>query len=73
MEEEAIKAINNLIPNFRPDNINENLVLSMNQILGELSQTEKNQMRLFATLASLCILITVFGIYSVSQRETRKT
>lgn len=28
-------------------------------------------MRLFATLASLCILITVFGIYSVSQRETR--
>lgn len=72
MEEEAIKAINNLIPNFRPDNINENLVLSMNQILGELSQTEKNQMRLFATLASLCILITVFGIYSVSQRETRR-
>ena len=72
MEEEAIKAINNLIPNFHPDDINENLVSSMNQILSELSSTEKNQLKLFTTLAILCILITVFGIYSVSQRETRR-
>ena len=44
----------------------------MNQILSELSSAEKNQLKLFTTLATLCILITVFGIYSVSQRETRR-
>jgi len=72
MEEAAIKAITDLIPKFRPDDENETLVVSMNQLLSDLSKNEKNQLRLFATLASLCILITVFGIYSVSQRETRR-
>ena len=72
MEEEAIEAITDLIPKFRPDGENETLVVSMSQLLSDLSKNEQNQLRLFATLASLCILITVFGIYSVSQRETRR-
>jgi putative ABC transport system permease protein len=72
MEEEAMKAINSIIPDFRPENINENLVLSMNQIVSNLSKNEKNQLKLFTTLAIVCIIITVFGIYSVSQLETRR-
>ena len=44
----------------------------MNQILSDLSKNEKNQLRLFSMLASLCIIITIFGIFSVSQRETRR-
>lgn len=71
-EDEAIIAINNLVPKFRPDNENETLAVSMNQILNDLSRTERNQLNLFSALATLCILITVFGIYSVSQRETRR-
>ena len=72
LEEAALEAITNLIPKFRPDNENESLVVSMRQLLSDLSKNEQNQLRLFTTLASLCILITVFGIYSVSQRETRR-
>jgi hypothetical protein len=72
MEAAAMEAITTLIPKFRPDNENESLVVSMIQLLSDLSKNEQHQLRLFATLASLCILITVFGIYSVSQRETRR-
>lgn len=70
MEEEAVKAINELIPRFRPDNEGETLVHTMSQLLSDLTKSEKDQLRLFATLASLCILIAIFGIYSVSRRET---
>lgn len=70
MEEEVVKAINELIPRFRPDNKDETLVHTMSQLLRDLIKSEKDQLRLFATLASLCILIAIFGIYSVSRRET---
>ncbi len=70
MEEEAVKAINELIPRFRPDNEEEILAYTMSQLLSDLTKSEKDQLRLFATLASLCILIAIFGIYSVSRRET---
>ncbi len=72
MEEEAVKAINELIPRFRPDNKDEILVHTMSRLLSDLTKSEKDQLRLFATLASLCILIAIFGIYSVSQRETQR-
>ncbi len=72
MEEEAVKAINELIPRFRPDNEEEILAYTMSQLLSDLTKSEKDQLRLFATLASLCILIAIFGIYSVSRRETSR-
>ena len=72
MEEEAVKAINELIPRFRPDNKDEILVHTMSRLLSDLTKSEKDQLRLFATLASLCILIAIFGIYSVSRRETQR-
>ena len=72
MEEKAVEAINTLIPKFRPDDENETLVQTMDQLLDDLSKNEKDLLRLFTILASLCILIAIFGIYSVSQRETQR-
>lgn len=72
MEEEAAKAINELIPKFEPDDEGEQLVMSMNELLIDLSKNERSLLRLFTTLSILCILIAIFGIYSVSQRETQR-
>ncbi len=72
MEEEATKAINELIPKFEPDDEGEQLVTSMNKLLIDLSKNERSLLRLFTTLSILCILIAIFGIYSVSQRETQR-
>lgn len=71
-EEDAIKAINALIPKFGPDDETKNLVQTMGQLLSGLGENEKRLLNLFTTLASLCILISIFGIYSVSQRETQR-
>ena len=72
MEEAAIKAINELIPKFEPDNEGEQIVVSMNELLHDLSKKERSLLRLFTTLSILCISIAIFGIYSVSQRETQR-
>jgi putative ABC transport system permease protein len=72
MENEAINEINKLIPEYIPDNKNELLVRSVNSILNDLSKTEKGTFKLFITVAILCVLIAIFGIYSVSQRDTQK-
>ena len=72
MEEAAIKAINELIPKFEPDNEGEQIVVSMNELLHDLSKNERSLLRLFTTLSILCISIAIFGIYSVSQRETQR-
>ena len=72
MEEEATKAINELILKFEPDDEGEQLVTSMNELLIDLSNNERSLLRLFTTLSILCIFIATFGIYSVSQRETQR-
>lgn len=72
MEQEAIKAINEIIPNYEPDSEDRQLVKTMNSIFLELSVKEQNLLKLFLTVSLLCILIAVFGIYSVSQRETQR-
>lgn len=71
-EREAEKAINQLIPRFFPDKEGSKLVTSMKEILEDLSKTERDLLHLFTTVALLCILISVFGIYSVSQDETQR-
>ncbi len=71
-ENEAIKAINELVLKHQPDDENEELVRTVDSILSDLSKTEQDVMNLFFTVAALCVLIAVFGIYSVSQRETQR-
>lgn len=48
------------------------LLITMNELLNDLSKSEQELLRLFTIVAVLCILIAVFGIYSVSQRETQR-
>lgn len=69
-EQEAEKAINQLIPRFFPDKEGTKLLTPMNVVLDDLSKTEQYLFRLFSTTALLCILISIFGVYSMSQRET---
>ncbi|WP_332456006.1 ABC transporter permease [Petrimonas sp.] len=71
-ENDAIKAINELVLKHQPDDENEELVKTVDSILADLSKTEQDVMNLFFTVAALCVLIAVFGIYSVSQRETQR-
>ncbi|MDD2245713.1 MAG: ABC transporter permease [Proteiniphilum sp.] len=47
-------------------------LITMTDLLNKLSKTEQDLLKLFLTVAVLCILIAVFGIYSVSQRETQR-
>ncbi|MGI6046434.1 MAG: ABC transporter permease [Petrimonas sp.] len=72
MEKEGIAAINKLIPKYKPDKENELIVRTMNSILNDLSKAEEDLLKLFFTVSLLCILIAVFGIYSVSRRETQR-
>ena len=72
MEKEGIAAINKLIPEYKPYKENELLVRTMNSILSGLSKAEEDLLKLFFTVSLLCILIAVFGIYSVSQREMQR-
>jgi ABC-type antimicrobial peptide transport system permease subunit len=71
-ESDAIKSINELVINHKPDDEGEEIVKTMDSVLRDLSKTEQDVMKLFFTVAILCILIAVFGIYSVSQRETQR-
>ena len=72
MEKEGIAAINKLIPEYKPNKENELLVRTMNSVLSDLSKAEEDLLKLFFTVSLLCILIAVFGIYSVSQREMQR-
>lgn len=72
MEEEGIAAIQKLIPEYRPDDENEILVNTVNSVVDKLSKTEQDLFHLFTIVAMLCVLIAIFGIYSVSQRETQR-
>lgn len=71
-ENDAVKAINELALKHQPDDKNKELAVTMESILSDLSKTEQDVMKLFFTVAVLCVLIAVFGIYSVSQRETQR-
>lgn len=72
MGDQAIKAINELIPKFDPYEEGEEIVRTMNSIVTDLSKKERELLKLFFTVSFLCILIAIFGIYSVSQQETQR-
>lgn len=72
MEEEGLAAIHKLIPEYRPDDENEILVNTVNSVLDKLSKNERDLSHLFTIVAALCVLIAIFGIYSVSQREMQR-
>ena len=72
METQAIKAINDIIPQYHPDEEGQEMVKTMSSIVKDLSRKERELLKLFFTVSFLCILIAIFGIYSVSQQETQR-
>lgn len=72
MEKQAIQAINDIIPQYNPDEEGEEIVRTLDSIVKDLSKKERELLKLFLTVSLLCILISVFGIYSVSQQETQR-
>ncbi len=71
-EKEALKNIHELAQKYTPDEEGAQIAKSMNTVLNELNKTEQDVTNLFFTVALICVLIAVFGIYSVSQRETQR-
>lgn len=71
-ETEAVKSINKLAQQYKPDEEGAQIAKSMDSVLNELSKKEQDVTNLFFTVALLCIIIAIFGIYSVSQRETQR-
>jgi ABC-type antimicrobial peptide transport system permease subunit len=47
-------------------------LITMTELLNKLGKTEQDLLKLFLIVALLCIMVAVFGIYSVSQRETQR-
>lgn len=71
-EEEALRAIRDLIPNFEPADVDEEMVRPMRAILDDVSKTEHDVSKLFFIVSIFSILIALFGVYSVSQREMQR-
>lgn len=55
-----------------PDRESDNMIRTMNSLLSDLSKKEQELLKLFTVVALICILIAIFGIYSVSQQETQR-
>lgn len=55
-----------------PASVLNRTLITMNELLDDLSKSEQELLKLFIVVALLCILIAIFGIYSVSQRETQR-
>lgn len=72
MADEAIRTINDIIPQYNPDEEGQEIVRTMSSIVKDLSKKERELLKLFFTVSFICILIAIFGIYSVSQQETQR-
>lgn len=71
-EKEALKAVREVITRISPEGSEPSLVMTVNDRLNELNRTENASLRLFTLLAALCILISVFGIYSISSLQMQR-
>ena len=74
-ERQTIAAINEIFKNnSSPGDPEETDIVSMTQLLDDFSKSERAGLQLFAVLAALCILISIFGIYAISlpNMERRK-
>ncbi len=72
-EEQAIAAITEVFKKFAsPGDPEEVDLITMPQLLDDLSKSEKASLQLFAVLAVLCIIIAIFGIYSISSSNIER-
>lgn len=72
-ESQVIAAITEVFKNCSsPGDPEEVDIINMPQLLDDFSKSEKASLRLFSVLAALCILISVFGIYSISSSNMER-
>lgn len=74
-ETETLDLIGTILDKYSgdvPANVSNRTLITMNELLNDLSKSEQELLKLFIVVALLCILIAIFGIYSVSQRETQR-
>lgn len=65
-EKETLKTVRELIARISPAGFELSEAMTVNEQLNILTRTENASLRLFTLLATLCILISIFGIYSIS-------
>lgn len=71
-EKEALKAVREMIAHISPEGFTPSLAMTVNDWLNQLTRTENASLRLFSLLAALCVLISIFGIYSVSSSHMQQ-
>lgn len=65
-EKEVLNAVRKLITDISPEGFKRSEAVTLNEQLNQLTRTENASLRLFTLLAVLCVLISIFGIYSIS-------
>lgn len=65
-EKETLKTVRELIARISPAGFELSEAMTVNEQLNILTRTENASLRLFTLLATLCILISIFGIFSIS-------
>lgn len=71
-EQAALKAIKNVFQKHASVGERESKLICMTELLDDLNKSEQASLRLFSVLAVLCILISIFGIYSISSSNMEK-
>ena len=72
-ENQAIDAIREVFKNCSsPGDPEEVEITSLQQLLDDFSKSEKASLLLFSVLATLCIIISIFGIYSISSSNMER-
>lgn len=73
-EQQTIEAIREIIKKHPSPRDEESELITVNQLIRNLNKAEDATLHLFTVLALLCILISAFGIYSISlsNMERRK-
>ena len=70
-EREAIRRINAVLPAIDPMMAGVSLTL-LDELYDRLNRSEQAGLKLFSVLATVCLLISLFGIYAVAVTATRR-
>lgn len=71
-EQAALKAIKNVFKKHATVGERESRIICLTDLFNDLDKSEQASLRLFTLLALLCILISIFGIYSISSSNMEK-
>ena len=70
-EQEAIQRITAILPDIDPSYADVNLT-PLGELYDRFNRSEQAGLKLFSVLASVCLLISLFGIYAVAVASTQR-